>query len=173
MNADPNVFGAIAELAGVFVGFGVLVGVLRRDEIAPPQLGLIRILVTLGLVLIMAAILPLVVAAYGMEAHAGWVVSSAVFLVLLWVVIGLALRSPDYRRTLVGQARRSRTRAAVFWVLRVLLWAAIQVPLILVVLGVDPGLDVAFYLTALAFNLFEAAFILAQVVYAQVADTDD
>jgi hypothetical protein len=170
---DASLFVGIAEVAGVFVGFGALIAVIRAGDIAPPQLGLIRVLVTVSLVVIMAAVVPVVVAHYGIEAHAVWVVSSLTFLALSWIVIGLALTSPDYHRTVVGQARRNRTRAVAFWVLRVLLWAAIQVPLVLTVLGVNPDLDVAFYLSALAFNLFEAAFILAQVVYAQVADIDD
>ena len=42
-------------------------------------------------------------------------------------------------------------------------------PLILAVLGLFPDLGVAFYTTALAFNLFEAAFILAQFVYSQAS----
>jgi hypothetical protein len=44
----------------------------------------------------------------------------------------------------------------------------IQVPLLLVVFGVNPDLDFAFYMTALVFHLFEAALVLAQLVYTQV-----
>jgi hypothetical protein len=54
--------------------------------------------------------------------------------------------------------------AAFFWLLEV----AVQLPLLLVVFGVNRELDTAFYMTALVFHLFEAAFILAQLVYTQV-----
>jgi hypothetical protein len=57
-------------------------------------------------------------------------------------------------------------------VFRVVIWTAIQVPLFLIVLGIGPDRDVSLYLTSLAFSLGEAAFILAQIVYAQVADTN-
>jgi hypothetical protein len=50
---------------------------------------------------------------------------------------------------------------ALFWLLEV----AVQLPLVLVVLGAAPDLDGAFYLTALVVHLFEAAFVLAQLVY--------
>jgi hypothetical protein len=50
-----------------------------------------------------------------------------------------------------------------------LLELPVQVPLILSVLGIRPDLQPAFYLTALVFNLFEAAFVLAQFVYLQVS----
>lgn len=35
-------------------------------------------------------------------------------------------------------------------------------------IGVNPSLDAAFYVTALVFHLFGGAFVLAQLVYAQV-----
>ena len=57
-----------------------------------------------------------------------------------------------------------------FWLV---LELPIQVPLLLAVLGLFQGLDVAFYVTALAFNLFEAAFVLAQFVYPQSAEASD
>jgi hypothetical protein len=53
----------------------------------------------------------------------------------------------------------------VFWgVLEV----AIQVPLLLAVLGVLPDLAPAFYTTALVVHLFQAAFVLGQFVYSRV-----
>jgi hypothetical protein len=54
--------------------------------------------------------------------------------------------------------------AMFFWLLEI----PIQVPLLLVVFGVNPDLDAVFYVTALVFHLFEAALVLAQLVYAQV-----
>ena len=173
MSDSAALFIGIASLAGVFVGFGALIGVIRSGEIEPPQLGLLRLLVTVSLVVIVASLLPLLLSSYGVDDPTVWTVSSLIFLALVWGVIGLALRSPDYHRTLLGQLRRSRTWAVTFWVARVVIWAAIQIPLVLVVLRISPDRDVAFYLTALTFNLFEAAFILAQIVYAQFAQVDD
>jgi hypothetical protein len=162
---DVELFVAIAEIAGVFVGFGALISVSGRDEIRPQQLGQIRAVVTIGLVVIVAALVPVILGRYGATGHALWLTSSVVFLGLIWAVIVLSLRSSGNREVVVGQARSSPTLAAFFW-----LWLEIpiQLPLVLTILGLFPDLEPAFYLTALAFNLFEAAFVLAQLVYARV-----
>ena len=42
-----------------------------------------------------------------------------------------------------------------------------QIPLVLTVLGLYPHLEPAFYITSLVLNQFQAAFVLAQLVYSQ------
>ncbi|MFW9785727.1 MAG: hypothetical protein ACFFFB_25815 [Candidatus Heimdallarchaeota archaeon] len=61
---------------------------------------------------------------------------------------------------------RSSPVTTVFFFL--LLEIPLQVPLILVMIGLYPDLEPALYTTALFFNLFEAAVVLAQLVYLQV-----
>ncbi|MUN05912.1 hypothetical protein [Agromyces luteolus] len=166
MTADAALFVAIAEIAGVFVGFAALISVTGRDEIAPAQLAQVRAVVTIGLVVIVAALVPVALDAYRLDPAVLWRVSSALFLVLVWVVIVLSLRRPENRSSARTQARQSPGLAVVFWgVLEV----AIQVPLLLAVLGVWPDLAQAFYTTALVVHLFEAAFVLGQFVYARMA----
>ena len=109
MTVDPNVLIGVASLAGVFVGFGALISVVRSEESEPHQLGLIRLLVSVSLVAIVGALVPLVLETYGIGGHTIWALSSVVYLGLLWVVIALALSSPAYQRTLAGQARRGRS----------------------------------------------------------------
>lgn len=166
MTADASLFLAIAEISGVFVGFGALISLTRRGEIDPTSLARIRAVVTIGLVVIVAALLPVALGRYGVDDRVLWLSCSVVFLLLVWGVTAISLRSPENRQLVRGQARSSPLLAAFFWVL---LEAAIQVPLILAILGPFPDLEPGFYTTALAFNLFEAAFVLAQLVYAQAA----
>jgi hypothetical protein len=52
-----------------------------------------------------------------------------------------------------------------FWIL---LEGPINIALILIVIGIYPDLEPAFYITALLFHLFEAAFILVQIVNYQM-----
>jgi hypothetical protein len=104
MSLDPNVLIGVASLAGVFVGFGALISIVRSGDIEPPQLGLIRLLVSISLVAIVASLVPLVLASYGMDEATVWAISSAVYLALPWVVIALAVTSRAYHRTLAGQA---------------------------------------------------------------------
>ncbi len=172
MTVDGALFIAIAEIAGVFVGFGALISVTRRSDIEPAQLGSIRAVVTAGLTVVVAALIPVAVASYGIEGRTLWFVSSLAFLGLSWAVIGLSLRAPANRQLMASRAKTQPVSSLFFWLA---LEVPIQVPLIVAVLGLSPDVDPALYVTALAFNLFEAAFILAQFVYSQdgIADTSD
>lgn len=163
--ADLDLFIAGAEIAGVFVGFGALISVTRRSEIESTQLGQIRAVVTIGLVVMVAALVPVGLDRYGLAGRVLWFVSSLVFLAISWAVIFLSLRRPENRQMVFTQARSSPMKAVFFWLM---LELPVQVPLILAALGLRPDLDPAFYFTALVFNLFEAAFVLAQLVYTEV-----
>jgi hypothetical protein len=167
MTVDSVLFIAIAEIAGVFVGFGALISVTRRSDVEPAQLGAIRAVVTAGLTVVVAALIPVALAAYDIGERTLWFWSSLAFLGLSWAVIGLSIRASANRRLLASLARNQPMSSLFFWLV---LELPIQVPLILAVLGVARDLDSAFYVTALAFNLFEAAFVLAQFVYSQGSD---
>jgi len=161
---NDTLFVTIAEIAGVFVGFAALISVTERSGSGAAQVGQIRAVVTDGLLVVVAALIPVGLAAYDFGDHATWVVASVVYLILIWTVIAVALRSPSNRRLVADQARSEPLMTALFWVFEI----PIQVPLLLIVLGVNPDLDRAFYLTSLLFHLFEAVFVLAQLVYARV-----
>lgn len=164
MTVDAGLFVAIAEIAGVFVGFGALISVTRTDDADAAQLGAVRAVVTAGLTVVVAAIVPVALGSYGVEGRALWLVSSAIFLALSWAVIALAIRSPANRRLLGSLAREQPISSLFFWLA---LELPIQVPLVLAILGVFEDRAAALYITALAFSLFEAAFVLAQFVYAR------
>lgn len=166
MTDDLALFVAIAEIAGVFVGFAALISVTGRDEVAPAQLAQVRAVVTIGLVVIVASLVPVGLERYGLTTAALWRVSSAVFLVLVWVVIVLSLRLPENRALTLAQARATPGLSALFWGV---LEAAIQVPLLLAVLGAFADQARAFYTTALVVHLFQAAFVLGQFVYVRAA----
>lgn len=166
MTLDPAVFIAIAEIAGVFVAFAALISVTGRDEIGGPQLAQVRAVVTIGLVVIVAALVPVALTSYGPDSGVLWQASSVIFLVLIWTVIVLSIRRPENRTLVIRQARTNPAVAAVFWgVLEV----AIQVPLVLAALGLLPEYAQALYTTSLVVHLFEAALVLGQFVYARVA----
>lgn len=161
---DVVLFITIAEIAGVFVGFAALIAVTRRSEIDASQLGQIQAVVTIGLLVVVAALVPVGLGAYGVDGGGLWVTASLAYLVLNWIVIILALRRAENRQIAGAQARANPVTAAFFWLLEI----AVQLPLLLVVFGVNREIDAALYMTALVFHLFEAAFILAQLVYTQV-----
>jgi hypothetical protein len=170
MDQYSNLFVTFAEIAGVFVGFAALISVSRWTEIEAFQLGRIRTVVTIGLEVIVASLVPVVLATYGISDHTLWFVSGLVFLLLLWTVIILSLRRPENREFLAIETRARPGISAFFWIL---LEVPIQLSLILILLGWFPDLEPAFYTTALVFNLFQAAFVLAQLVYSQVNSSSE
>lgn len=163
MFEDGALFITIAEIAGVFVGFAALISVTRRSDVEASQLGQIQAVVTSGLLVVVAALIPVGLDVYDVSGHGLWVASSLIYLILNWIVIYLALQRSGNRELARAQMRNSPVGAAFFWLLEL----AIQVSLLLIVFGVNRDMDVALYLTALVLHLFEAAFILAQLVYAQ------
>ena len=165
MTQELELYVTMAEIAGVFVGFGALISVTRKDEIETAQLGRVRAVVTVGLMVMVAGLIPVGLDRYGVGGHGLWFSSSLVYLLLNWAVILLSLRLPENRALVGDQARSSPLLSVFYWLF---LEISVQLPLILTIMGIWPSLEPAFYLTALAFNLFEAAFVLAQLVYAEV-----
>ena len=165
---NMNFFVAIAEIAGVFVGFGALISVTRRTRYEVSQIGRIRAVVTIGLLVIIASLIPVLLSSYGLSGHKLWFTSSLLFLFLNLAVIILSVLRPENRVLMAAQSRANPLMAAFFWLL---LEIPVQVPLILVLTALWQDLEPAFYTTALVFNLFEAAYVLAQLVHAQGTST--
>ena len=166
MAQDLDMFVGLAEIAGVFVGFAALISLTRRSEIQPPQLAQIRGVVSIGLLVIVASLFPVGLHRYGVTGHSLWLVSSLVFLALLWFAIIFGFSRPEYRKLMASQMRTTPVMTAFFWLV---LEVPIQVPLFLTVLGLFPDLEPAFYATGLILHLFEGAFVLTQLVYARVS----
>lgn len=168
MGQQVDLFVGLAGIAGVFVGFAALISFTPRSEIGPMQLAQIRGVVSIGLLVIVAALTPVVLDSYGIAGHGLWLASGLIFLALLWATMFLGFRRPENRELMMTQARASPVLNAFFWVA---LEIPIQVPLILTALGSFPELEPAFFTTALIFHLFEGAYVLAQLVYSQVGSS--
>ena len=159
---DFDLFLSIAEIAGVFVGFGALIRLLGdRKAVARVALNTV---VTIGLVVLVAALVPVALSHYGLAGRALWSWSSGAFLLISWAAILTPLRDPETRTAIKEDAKNSPVVSGVFWVL---LEVPIQAPLVLAVFGIAPSLDRAFYVTSLVLNLFQAVFLLARLVYAR------
>ena len=78
-------FLSIAEIAGVFVGFGALMS-LSRDR-QEEGLVALRVVISIGLVVLVAALIPVALSHYGLVGHALWGWSSGAFLVICWTAI--------------------------------------------------------------------------------------
>ena len=165
MTPDVELFIALAEIAGVFVGFGALISLTRKNAIDFDQLGRIRGVVSVGLVVIVASLVPVGISRYGLTGHDFWFMCSIIFLFLVWAQILLTLRKSKYRELLTKQTLDSPLATMFFWLL---LEAPIHVSLVLAIIGIYPDLEPALYTTALLFHLFEATFLLVQIVNYQM-----
>ncbi|MHA1985468.1 MAG: hypothetical protein ACW98D_02415 [Promethearchaeota archaeon] len=156
MVQNSEIFIGIAHIAGIFVGFEALISVTHQKEV-----GRIRGIVTVGLMTIVAALIPIGLGAYGVSGHSLWFLSSLIYLCLNWTVLILSLRMPENRELVKSQ---TKTSSILFWLI---FEVPLEVPLILSVIGLFPHLEQAFYITALLFNLFSAAYVLSQIVYSK------
>ena len=158
---DADLLVALAGISGVFVGFGALISTRDADA---SELWLIRNVVNGGLMVVAAALVPVVIARYGITGHELWRLCSLIVLVLDWVVIILLHTRREHMAMQVLQTRT--TRAAISLTI-LFLEVPAQIALILVVLGLFPGMEPALYLTAVVLLLFEAAVLLVMLVYSQ------
>jgi hypothetical protein len=161
---DVDLFITIAEIAGIFVGFGALINVTRKEEIEKFKLWRIRGLVTLGLGVLVAALLPIGLSRYGLTGHTLWFSCSIIYLLLNWAVSIHFIRKPEIRKYLKTQSKDSPIISMFFWLV---LEVPFQASLILILLGLYPSLEPALYTTAIFFALFEAAVTLSQFVYSK------
>jgi hypothetical protein len=170
MIEDLELLLVIAEITGIFVGFGALISLSRPKDVDDLQVLQIRAVVTIGLMVFVVALLPVLLNRYGVEGHTLWFVCGLIFLVLNWAIAIQGFREPESRSMVVTQARVQPLRSMFFWLL---LEVLMQVPLYLILLGVFPDLEPVLYTTSLLFNLFEGVYVLAQVVYGHTPTSDN
>jgi hypothetical protein len=159
-----QLFLSIAQIAGVFVGFGALISA-AKDQTMAARVQLRGVVLT-GLLVLIAALLPIALARFGLADRALWGCASAVFLLVNGMIIMIQLRHPEISEWIRTDVRERPVHQILFWVI---LEVPILASLVLALLSVMPTLDVAFYITALVLNLLEAAYLLALVVLARGA----
>ena len=162
--ADIELLIPLAEIAGVFVGFGALIAVRSAGAGDPLAVVCIRFVMTLGVWVVVAAIAPVIVSRYGVTDHELWLACSLLGLALylgLWIVNERTTEAREVAAAL--PASQSVWTVALFWAFTVPVIAT----LVLVVLGPLPDQEPALYLTAVGFVLSLAAGTLLLLVLSQ------
>ena len=161
---DTDLLLSLAEIAGVFVGFGALISVRSSGASDAHEITYIRSVVTLAIWVVIAALAPVIVSRYDLAGHELWLACSLLALVLLlgqWIVNERTTES----RELAAAYSRAQTIGTVASYL------GLMIPtigaLILVVLGLFPDQEPALYLTAVALGLFGDALVLLYLVFSQ------
>ncbi len=92
---NEELFLHLAEIAGVFVGFGALISVRSAESRDPHARGYLRGIVWVGSATLVFALLPVVLAGYGLSDHALWL-TCAIIALAVWVVLVVTFnRSPE------------------------------------------------------------------------------
>lgn len=153
---------SLAEISGVFVGFGVLIGALQREgELTPERKALAQSVSVLGLVALLAALLPPVLREFGVSSGSLWFYSSIGYLVVISLAFASVFGQEDFREYSILNFRRWPFVAAIFWVF---LEAPLQGALFLNVFGFFPDKANALYIFAVFFCVAEAAMALTLLV---------
>ena len=161
---DADLLLSLAGIAGVFVGFAALISVRSGDRSEAHEVTWIRWVVSLGVWVVIAAIVPVIVSRYGVTGHELWLVCSLLGLVLylgLWIA---GERTPEARE--LGAAW-SRAQAVRVVARNLAFGVPVIAALVLIVLGLFPDQEPALYLTAVGLVLSHGAFTLLFLVLSQ------
>jgi hypothetical protein len=169
---DTELFLALAEIAGVFVGFGALIAVRSGGASGVAEVAYMRAVVSMGMLTVVAALAPLTLGRFDLTAHQSWALSSVLVLIcwLVWIVA--MARTPEYRANMAAEFGMNRaTRSGWVNLVETVTWVvylmAMAVTPIIIVLGVAPRLEAALYFAVVVLILVGAGWALLTLVFAQ------
>jgi len=153
----------VAQIAGIFVGFGALIALTTPKGVSKTQKDLLTLCVMIGLFVIVAAILPILLMAFGIAHNQVWFLSAAIILIFDWATIWP-------QRGMLQDVIRRRNLGEMIFAFGV--EAAVQLPLILILLPVFSAQSAALYSATLCISLFQAAMTLMSLVLGQAANEE-
>jgi hypothetical protein len=161
---DVEMFLSLAEIAGVFVGFGALIALRGSSPGDPFDVLMIGMVVWVAIAVVIMALAPVAVSGLGVAGHALWLVCSVIALVVFFAGDSVVERVSSERRAFLAAAplkRRWRQELAA----GVVTWIPATLLLVLVVLGVLPEQEGGLYFLAAALFLLLAALLLLSTVF--------
>ncbi|MFC5788370.1 hypothetical protein EDM22_13070 [Agromyces tardus] len=155
---DTDLFVHFAEIAGIFVGFGALIGLRSTRVTDLHDVVYLKSVLALGVWVVIFALLPIVVSRYGVDDHALWLSCAAAALVI-WVVGVFGLnRMAEWRAFNRSQDLEPVDR--FFPVIGLPLHLITAGSLVLIVIGIRPAIDEALYVTALCAGIVFGGYAL-------------
>jgi len=161
---DTELFLSLAEIAGVFVGFGALIALRSSGPGDSFDVLVIGMVVWFAIAVVIIALAPVAVGGFGVTGHALWLACSVTALLVFFAGDEVVARASRERQAFLASApirRRWKGELAT----GVVSWIPATVALVLVILGVLPGQEGALYFLAAALLLLGAALLLLQAVF--------
>jgi hypothetical protein len=172
---DTELLLSLAEIAGIFVGFGALIAVRSGGGTTIGEVSSLRWVMSSAIWVVIAALAPIFVNRFGVSGHELWVATALFDLTVLAVLLAVNTLAPenlaDLSSTLATVPRRTivLVMGPTFWLPLLL----VVVGLAVVALGLLPDQDQPIYLTAVGLGLFMAAIHLFVMVFWQRSPTRD
>ena len=150
----------LAEVAASFAGFAALVTLFARKRIAGTAIhDMLRLRLVIGasVAAVIAALVPVALAGYGLSDANTWRIGSALFLALIYFTIGSFVTSYQPVRGVFAP-----DRLAVF--IAVVLEIFIQISLGAILFGFAAESGFGLYISALIGTIAQAAFVFLRLV---------
>ena len=163
-----ELFLSLAEIAGVFVGFGALISVRSGNVGEPQEVAPMRLVVGMGMLTIIAALAPVTIGRYGLTSHQVLALSSVLVGVGFGGLLFIQVRAPEYKAAVpIVMATRPAAQNVLESVASLLIMGGSALALAAIVLGVAPELEAALYFTVVVLLLVMAAWTLLWLVFMQ------
>ncbi len=157
-----DLFLSLAEIAGVFVGFGALIAV-RTNATDTFDVAYLEMVVWEAVGVVIGALAPVVISLFGLTGHQVWLPCSVLVLALFWIGnLGVLPMSSEHRAALVAWPVKARARQELVGMVA---WLPANVALAMVMLGVFPNQEEALYFASIALFLVLDAGILLMAVF--------
>ena len=166
---DADLFVGLAGIAGVFVGFAALIAVRSGGPTDPLEVAPMRMIVSMAMLTIVAALAPVTLGRYDLTDHQVWALGSALILAGWFLIVVASARTPEYRASWAMSiaAIRLTLSDVLGWAFYALYMIVQLVAPFIIMLGVAPDLEAALYFTIVVLNLLGAGWILLELVFAQ------
>lgn len=164
---ETELFVHFAEIAGIFVGFGALIGLRSAHVTDLHDVVYLKSVLAMGVWVVIFALVPIVVNRYGVDGHALWL-WCAVAALAVWLIAVFALNSTADLRAF-NRSKDLQPIDRYFPVVGLPLHLIIVGSLALVVIGAWPALEEALYMTALSTGIAFAGYALLASVLSQSA----
>ena len=167
MADDISSLFAIAEIAGVFIGFAALVTVVASRSEGEGRLEdtfKLAHVVLINVMIITAALFPVVLNRYGLASSAVWRISSGFLIAVnLMQTLYLSRTTQGYRSAF------SQRRTLGLAILS--LSPFFHIPLLMCIFGIKQNLAPALFLTAIVAAIFQSSLFFADLVISMIAPT--
>jgi hypothetical protein len=159
---DTELFLSMAEIAGVFIGFGALIAIRSGGPPNAVDVVGVGMVVFVATIVVVMSLAPIAISRFGVTGHDLWQVCSVIALLLWWAGDEVIVRtSPERRRFMAAAPLKVRWRGELTGAAA---WIPANVALVLAVLGLPPDREAALYFAAAAlFLLFDAMLLLMMV----------